>query len=284
MSETLHAAAAVAQRPPATRERGALDGSASEHVGIVEMPTQPERSGEGPRGMFRLDGPIVITIDGPAGTGKSTVAHRLARRLGIDILDTGAMYRCATAVALDHGIALEHRQRLIEVVRASHIQFDWKAQPPDILAFGKSYARRIREQDVTERVSYYAGVQELRELMVGMQRRIADLHPRLVTEGRDQGSVVFPKAKVKFYLDASPQVRAQRRADQLRREQGIEADLQQLREAIERRDANDAARPFGALKCPTDATRVDTSHLSLDEVVERLFELVVAKSKEPAPV
>lgn len=229
--------------------------------------------------VFRLDQPIVITIDGPAGTGKSTVAHRLARRLGLDILDTGSMYRTAAAIALDNKIELEHHKRLLEIVRAAHMNFNWKAQPPEILAFGKSYARRIREPDVTAVVSHYAGIRELRDLMVGMQREIAKDHPRIVSEGRDQGSVVFPNAQVKIYLDASADVRARRRCEQLKREQNVDTDVNKLRADIEARDANDKSRPFGALVCPKDATIVDTSTLDLDQVIDKLYDIVREKAR-----
>jgi CMP/dCMP kinase len=235
---------------------------------------------EVPRPVFRLDQPIVITIDGPAGTGKSSVAHRLAKKLGLDILDTGAMYRAAAAIALDQHIELDQHKRLIEIVRAADIEFDWKASPPDIRAFGKSFSRRIREPDVTGVVSQYAGVRELRELMVGMQRRIAHDHKRIVCEGRDQGSVVFPDAKVKFYLDASAQVRATRRADQLLREQSLTVSVDVLRAEIEARDTNDKSRPFGALVCPKDAIVVETSGLDLEQVVDALHDAVMRRSRE----
>jgi cytidylate kinase len=229
--------------------------------------------------MFRLDQPIIVTIDGPAGTGKSTVAHLLARRLGLHVLNTGAMYRAAAAIAMDHDVPIEHVKRLLEVVRASNMGFDWKADPPEITAYAKSFARRVGEPDVTSAVGKYADIRELRELMVGMQRKIAHDHPRLVTEGRDQGSIVFPEAQAKFYLEASSLVRAKRRQAQLLENLGHVADVDQLRREIEDRDARDKARPFGALVCPPDAEVLDTSAMSLDEVVERLHDRVVALSK-----
>jgi cytidylate kinase len=128
---------------------------------------------------------------------------------------------------------------------------------------------RIREQDVTAVVSPIAAIPALRRLMVRKQRIIAEQHPRLVTEGRDQGSVVFPDAEVKVYLDASPQVRARRRAEQMRAS-GQAADARALLEEISERDRSDASRRDGPLTCPDDAERVDTSDLSFEEVVDRL--------------
>lgn len=213
--------------------------------------------------------PLIVTIDGPAGTGKSSVARVLARRLGLEFLDTGAMYRAAAALALDQRIDPADHAALLAVVQHADIRFDWQSDPPALLCNGVSVMGRIRDPDVTAVVSPISAIPELRRLMVGLQRRIADQHPRLVTEGRDQGSEVFPHADVKFYLFASADVRARRRAEQLRA-QGIEADIQHLRTEILERDRSDSARRDGPLTCPHDAVRLDTSELSFDEVVDAL--------------
>ena len=251
----------------------------------THTPTRPvvvlPPDGQPQTDMFRLDEPIIIAIDGPAGTGKSSVARELARRLGLDFLDTGAMYRAAASVALDRGIALDEVQELIRAVREADIRFDWAKDPPLIIAAGAPVNMRIRAQDVTAVVSAYAGVRALRELMVSQQRDIAKAHKRLVSEGRDQGSVVFPDAKVKFYLDASSHVRAQRRLAQLR-DSGVGADLANLEREIEARDASDKGRAVGPLTCPPGAVVVDTSRMSFDEVVQRLFTIVMEKSAELA--
>lgn len=223
--------------------------------------------------------PIIVTIDGPAGTGKSTVARELAKLLDIDFLDTGAMYRAAAAVVLDAGVVnaatfkpgvdrLDPRQ-VLPIIEKADIKFDWTCDPPMILAFGNDMESRIRDADVTGVVSPIAGVAELRALMVEKQREIGRQHPRLVTEGRDQGSVVFPDATVKFYLDASPEVRAVRRAEQLKAA-GHEPDLDRLLDEIIKRDRSDMTRAVGPLVCPKNAIRVDTSHLALSEVVAEL--------------
>jgi cytidylate kinase len=220
-----------------------------------------------------IDHPIIVTIDGPAGTGKSTVADRLAARLGLDFLDTGAMYRAATAIAIDQALIDEidagNVGRFLEILLDADLHFDWHTDPPAILAWMAPLNERIREQDVTKLVSKIAAIGTLRKHMVQKQRIIGHQHPRLVTEGRDQGSVAFPDAAVKFYLDADPTVRAGRRAAQYR-EKGREIDeIQLLRDIIER-DRLDSSRADGPLVCPNDAIRIDTSSLTIDEVIDVL--------------
>ena len=224
--------------------------------------------------------PLVITIDGPAGTGKSSVARLLARRLGLDFLDTGAMYRAASVVVLDAKLDPGDDQRVVAAVRGADIRFDWTMDPPSILAGGVCVASRIRGHDVTAIVSRVAAIGPLREVLVAQQRAIAAAHPRLVTEGRDQGSVVFPDAKVKIYLDASPRIRAERRAAQLT-EQGVSADVPTLEAEIARRDQLDSTRLVGPLVCPADAVRLDTSTLTRDQVVDELERIVLGRLVGP---
>jgi cytidylate kinase len=222
------------------------------------------------------DKPIIVTIDGPAGTGKSSVARLLARRLGLDFLDTGAMYRAAAVVALERGLGLDKPDQIVDAVVDADLQFDWSTDPPDIKAFGRSVSGRIRRGDVTAVVSAIAAIPALRQHMVRKQRLIASEHPRLVTEGRDQGSVVFPSAPVKFYLDADPKVRAVRRAEQLR-EAGLDADADALLADINARDRSDRSRSEGPLIQPADAIVVDTTALTLEEVVSTLERLVLER-------
>lgn len=219
---------------------------------------------------------LIVTIDGPAGTGKSSVARLLARRLGLDFLDTGAMYRAAAAIVIDQDIDPDDRDAVVEAVAREDLHFDWNADPPAMLCSGRSVMKRIREPDVTALVSKIAAIGPLREHMVRKQRIVAAQHPRLVAEGRDQGSVVFPDADVKFYLDATPAERARRRADQLR-EQGQQVDVARLQVEIEQRDRLDSTRADGPLICPEDAHRLDTSNLTFEQVVDTLEKLVIAQ-------
>ncbi|GJQ31077.1 MAG: cytidylate kinase [Phycisphaerae bacterium] len=231
-------------------------------------------------GVFRLDQPIIITIDGPAGTGKSSVARALAARLGLDFLDTGAMYRAAALVALRRGITPDDPARLVGAAIEADIRFDWSLDPPAVLAEGEVLDDELRTARVTGIVSRVAGIPALRRHMVERQREIAKKHPRLVTEGRDQGSVVFPDAPVKFYLDASAKVRASRRAAQLAA-MGQHADVAKLLAEIEARDASDMSRRDGPLVRPDGAIVVDTSNLEFDGVVTELERIVRRKAEEP---
>ena len=221
---------------------------------------------------------LLVTIDGPAGTGKSTVARLLAQRLGVDFLDTGAMYRAATALALDAGVPTDDEAAIVKLLEHADLRFDWSADPPDLRASGKSIMHRLRDADVTALVSPVSALPKVREFLVKTQRRIGSEHPKLVSEGRDQGSVVFPEADVKIYLDASPRVRAERRASQLA-EQGITSDVRAIETEINLRDKSDMSRAVGPLTCPEDAIRFDTSSIPQDEVVAELHKTVVAALK-----
>lgn len=215
---------------------------------------------------------VIITIDGPAGTGKSTVARMLARRLGLDFLDTGAMYRAAAAIMIDREIDREEVGELVSTVIGADLHFDWSQDPPTILAWNNPIDHRIRGDDVTQMVSFVASIPELRAHMVRKQRIIFAQHPRLVTEGRDQGSVAFPDAPVKFYLDADPRVRARRRIEQL----GIEGEvsLDEMCARIVERDRLDSSRSDGPLVCPDDAVVIDTSELAIEGVIDELERMV----------
>lgn len=221
------------------------------------------------RGASWMPERLIIAIDGPAGTGKSTVARMLAKRLHVAFLDTGAMYRAAALIAVDHGMDLGDGAAIVRAVEQAHLRFDWTQDPPNLICGGRSVMEPIREERVTKVVSPVAGIAELRALMVSRQREIARERRRLVTEGRDQGSVVFPDADVKFYLDASPQVRAERRYQELVAK-GITANRDQILTDIIERDRSDATRAVGPLVCPPDAIRIDTSDMNRGSVVDEL--------------
>lgn len=216
---------------------------------------------------------LIITLDGPAGSGKSTVARALAGRLGLEFLDTGAMYRGIAARVLDDGVDPEDEAAVAELAGRCKVRFDFATDPPRLLIDGKDMTHRLRDADVTRYVSQISAIPAVRKELVDEQQRIGREHPRLVTEGRDQGSVVFPDAAVKFYLDASPRVRAERRAEQLR-EAGKEVNEADVLEQIKARDRRDSTRPDAPLIKPHDAEAIDTSGTSLDQVITLLEERV----------
>lgn len=261
--------------------RTLLDQMGASIVEVDVMPRRPKAQ-DGAAGGAGGGGGLIITIDGPAGTGKSTVARLLAKRLGVEFLDTGAMYRAAAAVAIDAGISMGSPDEIVAKVASQDMHFDWQTDPPELICEGRSMMKRIREPDVTKIVSPVAAIPGLRRDMVRKQRAIARAHPRLVTEGRDQGSVVFPDADVKFYLDASAQVRARRRFEQLVAQgtiKGEAAELATLLKEIVARDLSDSTRRDGPLICPEDAVRIDTSDLTLEQVVDELEKRVRARVK-----
>lgn len=223
---------------------------------------------------------LIVTLDGPAGSGKSSVARELARRLGLEFLDTGAMYRGITAMALSRGIDLvEEPYYVVELARNCDLRFDWATDPPRLSVRGVDLTDRLRDADVTGGVSDVAALRGVREVLVREQQRIGQEHPKLVTEGRDQGSVVFPEADAKFFLDATPTVRAQRRAAQLRA-MGRTVDVAEIRKQILQRDQKDSTRETAPLICPKDAERLDTSEMTLDAVLKELERRVGDKKLE----
>ena len=219
---------------------------------------------------------MIVTIDGPAGSGKTTVAHSLARHLGLDSLDTGAMYRSVALLAIEAGVSPDDHEAVVALACDHQIDFDWNVTPPRILLDGRDVDDRLRQSDVSEIVSRIAGIPTLRDAMVQSQRAIAARHPRLVTEGRDQGSVVFPDAEVRFYLDADSGVRAKRRAGEMR-DRGEDCDVEEIRRAIEARDQSDRGRKDAPLTIPVGAIRIDTGDLSIEEVVALLIQHVEAR-------
>jgi len=219
---------------------------------------------------------LIITIDGPAASGKSTAARLLARKLGASFLDTGAMYRAVTLAAMRAGADLNDEQKLLDVTQKYEFQFSIKTGKMTVHIDGSDVTEQIRSPEVTANARYIAAAPKVREKLVQMQRQFAAGQKKIVTEGRDQGTVAFGDADIKFYLTADSAERARRRLAELQ-DKGGAGSLQQIQKAIEQRDKSDESRAVGPLKPAEDAIIVDTTNLSIEQVVEKLAGYVKQK-------
>jgi len=216
---------------------------------------------------------MIITIDGPAGAGKSTVAKSLARCLSISYLDTGAMYRALTLKALREKVDLEDEQALVALGEKTDILLEG-TDPSALKVYvdGDDVSEEIRSQEVTNATFHIARAPKVREIMVQWQRQIAQ-NTDVVIEGRDIGTVVFPEAKYKFYLDADFEQRATRRIKELR-DKGQSVEDDKLKKDLRERDTKDFTRQVGPLKKAEDAIVIDSTHLSVEEVIEKILERI----------
>jgi cytidylate kinase len=218
---------------------------------------------------------MIICIDGPAGSGKSTSARKLAAKLAIAYLDTGAMYRAIALEALQVGAQLNNEQMLTDIARRCEIELDCGPTHTRVTLNGRDVSEAIRSMAVNQATGYVARVQPIRDLLVEKQRSIGRSLGSLVSEGRDQGSVVFPDADIKFFLTATIEKRAMRRYQELIAD-GEEASYEMIIENLQQRDGNDQ-RQWAPLLEPESAIHIDTTQMTIHEVVERLFEEVRRK-------
>jgi cytidylate kinase len=216
---------------------------------------------------------MIVTIDGPAGAGKSTVAKLLAERLGFRFLDTGAMYRAVTLAALRRGLACEDAAGWAEL--ASRVEIGFAGQR--VLLDGEDVSEAIRTSQVTAQIRYAADNPRVREHLVELQQAIGRTG-NMVTEGRDQGTVVFPHAQCKVFLTASPGERARRRVDDLQ-QRGEATSYADVLDQQVARDQRDSSRAVGPLVKAPDAVEVVTDGLSIDEVVDRLADIVGERTR-----
>ena len=222
-------------------------------------------------------GPI-ITIDGPAAAGKSTAARLLAQRLGYLYLDTGAMYRALTWKALRDKVEIEDEEALsqlsarTQIILSSYSQIDGKIK---IYVDGEDVTTSIRSAEVDRFVSFVSSIKEIRERMVLQQRKMG-MRGKVVAEGRDMGTVVFPEAEVKIFLEASLKERARRRWEE-RREKGVFLEREEVETELANRDRMDSQRKISPLKKAEGAIVIDNTHLSISQTVERILQVVREK-------
>lgn len=216
----------------------------------------------------------VIAIDGEAGTGKSTLAKNIAKKYNIVYMDTGAMYRCVTLDMLNKGISMDDTRKIQQMLDNIKIEIENNNGEDRFILNGEDVTKKIREKNVNDNVSQVSHIPLVRERMVELQRKLAD-GKKIVMEGRDIGTNVFPNAQVKIYLTASAQVKAKRRYEQ-NKENGINIPFEEIYNNVVFRDNNDKTSNVAPLKKADDAFELDTTNYTLDEVEN----IVVEKIKE----
>ncbi len=214
---------------------------------------------------------MIITIDGPAGSGKSTAARKLAARLGIPYLDTGAMYRVVTLAALEGGVDLNDEDALAHTAAIADFDLDCGPTHVRVTLGGRDVTEAIRSMRINERTRFIAASPGVRRILIEKQQELGRRLGSLVTEGRDQGSAAFPDADFKFFLDAAVKKRAERRLIDLQAD-GEDVTLEQVLANVEERDQTDAQRDVAPLTVPEDAVTIDTTDLSISQVLDRLLE------------
>lgn len=219
---------------------------------------------------------MIVAIDGPAASGKSTVARAVAQRLGAHYLDTGAMYRSVALAALRSGIALDDEEAVAGLARKTRVEFVHAGDSPiptAVLLDGEDVTTAIRTPEVDGAVSAVARLPRVRAALVAQQRRLAESAAIIVLEGRDIGTVVFPAAEVKVFLTASPEERSRRRHAEMA-ERGHEMAPDEVLGGIERRDHADSSRAAAPLAIAEDAITLDTTNMTVGAVVDEIVRLV----------
>ena len=219
------------------------------------------------------NGGLIVAVDGPSGTGKSTMCRVLAKRLGAKYVDTGAMYRVATLAVLRAGVDPADTAKVIETTADLPLEVSDDPDSTEVLFAGEDVKAEIRGAEVTKHVSAVSAIPEVRVNLVELQRKLARESGRAIVEGRDIGTVVLPDAPAKVFMTASAEVRAKRRYDQ-DVAAGREADFDAVLADVQRRDEADSSRATSPLKPADDAVLVDTSEMTPDEVLAALTEVV----------
>jgi cytidylate kinase len=222
---------------------------------------------------------FVVGVDGPAGSGKGTVTKIVAKATDLINIDTGITYRCVALEVLNKNIDIDDKEKIINILNDIKIEIKKNENDEDIVFLnGKDVTNEIRSKEVTNIVSQVSSIKEVRYKMVDLQREIAK-GKEVIMEGRDICTYVFPNADVKIYLDASIEQRAKRRYEQ-NQKQGIKTSYKEVLDNIIKRDNNDKAKEIGPLKIAKDSIYIDNTNLSIEEVAEKIIEIINKKKKE----
>jgi len=221
---------------------------------------------------------FIVAIDGPAGSGKGTVTEIISKKLQLVNIGSGAAYRCVALETIRRGIKLEETQKIIDILDEINIEFRIEENIDVIYLNGENVSNRIREKDVAKIVSQVSSIKEVRFKLNEIFRKCAK-NTDVIMEGRDIGTYVFPNADVKIYLDATAEERARRRHKQ-NQELGIEMTYEEILENIKIRDKNDMEKEIGALKKAEDAIYIDSSDMSIDEVVNEIVSIINKKNRD----
>ncbi len=218
---------------------------------------------------------FIVAIDGPAGTGKGTITKILSKEMGLVNIDTGATYRCVALYAIKNNIKLEEKDKIINSLPNIHIDMKNQNGEQTVFLNGENVTKQIRTKEVTKIVSQVSSIKEVRYAMVDVQRKLAQ-GKDVIMEGRDITTYVFPNANVKIYLDADEQERAKRRYKEMQ-ENKIEMTYEEVLKNIQIRDKNDKEKEIGALKIAKDAIYVDTTNLNIEQVKEKVKQIIEGK-------
>ena len=221
---------------------------------------------------------FIVAIDGPAGTGKGTMAEILSKKYNLVNIDTGAMYRCVTLEMLNKNIGLDDDEKIAEMLKTIKIEMSNDGGKQRVLLNGEDVTQQIRSQEVSANVSPVSSIKQIRLAMAGLQRKMGQ-GKDVIMEGRDIGTVIFPTADVKIYLDANVEVRAQRRFKQ-NQEKGIDMSYEEVLDNIKKRDKNDMEKEMGALKVAPGATVIDGSNMTIKQVEKNISKIIDKKIKD----
>lgn len=215
---------------------------------------------------------MVVAVDGPAGSGKGTITKLVAEKLGLVYIDTGALYRCITLYMIRNNIGLEDKEKIQEMLKNINIELKKEDNLDKVYLNGEDVSIKIREKAVNELVSPVSTIGIIRENITDLSRKIAE-GKKVIMEGRDIGTNVFPNAKIKIYLDATPEERANRRLKQ-NEEKGINISYKEILENVKYRDYTDSHRELSPLKQAEDAIYIDSTDMTIEEVTEKIIEII----------